>query len=264
MRGTAVFVVVGALVAGACGGTDWKAAHTPKPRSAAQLRAAAAAQRKAEIPYVNALVVKFSTAPKPPSLADSRCIAGAIVHGYGVKAFAAHGLTPNGLRNPRTSIDDLPTPTLPQVDAIGAAMQHCQLSHLGAALARGLGISDARTAACLATALARPQARRFLALSALGRHRVNLATAHTVVGLIAGCADLASLILRQSDLPADSAIRECVANALHQADAALKDYLALVISDADTDQIQEAKGEVLVAINECRPGAQTGFTVPPS
>jgi hypothetical protein len=120
-----------------------------------------------------------------------------------------------------------------------------------------------RTAACLARALGRPEARRFLALSALGRHRVNLATAHTVVGLIASCADLASLIVGQSGLPADAAIRECVADALHEADAALKDYLALVISEAEPDQIQEAKGEVLVAINECRPGAQTGFTVPP-
>jgi hypothetical protein len=261
MRGAALLVVVGALVAGACGGTDWKAAHTPKPKSAAELRAAAAAQRKAELPYVNALVVKYAAAPNPPTLVEGRCIAAAVVHGYGVRTFTAHRLTPNALRNPHTSIDDLPTPTLGQADAIGAAMQHCRLD-VGAALAHSLGIANAGTVTCLSRALARPDARRFLALSALGRHRVNLAIAHTVVALMARCADLAAPIVR--DFPADASIRQCVADALHQADAALKDYLALVISDAETEQIQEAKDAVLVAINQCRAGAQTGFTVPPS
>ena len=257
-----MLVVVGALVAGGCGGTDWKAAHTPKPQSAAQLRAAAAAQRKAELPYVNALVVKYTAAPNPMSLAVGRCVAAAVVHGYGVKTFAAHKLTANRLRSPRTSMDDLPAPTLAQIDAIGAAMQRCQLSELGAGLAHSLGLADMGTVACMTRALGRPDARRFLALSALGRDRVNITIARSVVALMASCADLAAPVVRE--FTRDGSMRQCVADALHQADAALKNYLALVISDAEPDQIQEAKGEVLVAINECRPGAQTGFTVPAS
>ena len=262
-----MLAVVGALTAGACGGTDWNAAHKAKTPSAAQVRAAAAAEAKAEQPYVDALVAsgQANSDPSDPTTpADARCWATAIVHGVGVRTFAAHGLTPNGLRRPTSTLDALPTPTAAQADAIGAAMQRCRLNILSAALLYGLGVTDAKSVTCFTRALARPEARRYLGLMLLGEHRINLATAHTVVGLLAGCIDLAALVVRAIHLPPDAAIRQCVATALRGVDAELKDFLALNLSDADPEQVQEARDALGVAMNECRPGAQTGFTIPPS
>ena len=256
--------VAAALVVGACGGTDWNAAKQPKTPSAAQLRAAAVAQAKAESPYVAALVASDQGSSDPSNPADARCWAAALVHGFGVSAFVAHGLTPNGLRDPDSTLDALPTPTLAQADAIGAALQRCRLSAVGAGLAQSLGANDAASAACMTRALGRPEARRFLTLSMLGSHRMNLATAHTFVGLAAGCVDLAAFVVRIAGFPPDAAIRQCVTTALHGADAEVKDFLALVFSDADHDQIEQASDALGVAMNQCRPGAQTGFTVPPS
>jgi hypothetical protein len=261
-RGAVVLVVAAALIAGACGGTDWNAGQKAKPLSAAEARAAAAAQKKAELPYVNALVAKFS--PDAGNAADQRCFATAVVHGYGVSSFTSHGMTAAGLRNPRTTLDDLPTPSLDQVNAMGAAMQRCRLSLLAGGIAIGLGVPNRGTVSCLTRALAQPEARRFLGLAVLGRHRVNLATAHTMVGLIAGCVDLAALVVRAVNLPADPSIRQCVATAIRGADAELKDLMALKLADADPDQVQQAGDALGIAINQCRPGAQTGFTVPPN
>jgi len=259
-----VVVVAGALAAGACGGTEWNAGKQPKPLSAAQARAAAAAQKKAEVPYVNALVAKYQTNHVLNSLDDNRCLASAVVHGFGVAGISAHGLTANGLRNPRTTLDDLPTPTLAQADAIGAGVQRCHIAPAAAGMARSFGATDAQSAACMTSAFGRPQARRFLALLVLGRQRISLAVAHSVVGLISSCLDLAALIVRAASLPPDATIRQCISSALHGADAELKDYLALMIAGGDREQIQQAQGALLVAMNQCRPGAQTGFTVPPS
>lgn len=262
-----MLAVAAALSAGACGGTDWNTAGKPKAPSAAQIRAAAVAEARAERPYVDALVASGQansdpTDPTTPS--DTRCWATAIVHGVGVKAFAAHGLTPNGLRNPKSTLDALPTPTTAQAEAIGAALQHCRLSIFSAAILYGLGITDAKSVACFTRGLARPEARRFLGLILLGTHRLNLATAHTVVGLLAGCIDLANLVIRATALPPDPTIRRCVATALHGVDAELKDFIALNLSGADPEQLQEARDALGVAMNDCRPGAQTGFTVPAS
>jgi hypothetical protein len=263
-RGAVVLVVAAALAAGACGGTDWNAGRKAKPLSPAQLRAAAAAQKRAEVPYVNALVVKYASDGDASTAADDRCYANAVVHGFGVTSFTAHGLTPSGLRNRRTTLDSLPTPTIGQVNAIGANVQRCNLSVLGRGVALGLGVTDAPTVACLSRALGTPGARRFLGLAVLGRHRVDLRTAHNLIGVLASCVDFAALIASEMRLPADSPIRECVATAIHGADAALKDMLALEISDGDPDQIAQARDQVLVAMNQCRAGAQTGFTVPPN
>jgi hypothetical protein len=261
-RGALVLVVTAALAGGACGGTDWNAAHQAKPLSLAQLRAAAAAQKRAELPYVNALVVKYASDGSASTPADDRCYANAVVHGFGVTSFTAHGLTPNGLRNSRTTLDSLPTPTIEQVNAIGAGVQRCQVSVIGASVANWLGGNDARTVACATRSLGNPAARRFLGLVVLGRHRVDLRTAHNLVGVLSSCVDFAALIVRGMDLGTHSAFRECVATAIHGADAALKDMLALMLSDGDPDQIAQARDQVLVSINQCRAGAQTGFTVP--
>ncbi len=265
MRGALAFAVAATLTGGACGGTDWNAAHKPKTPSAAQIRAAAAAEAKAEVPYVDALVAsgQANSDPSDPTTpADARCWATAIVHGVGVKAFAAHGLTPNGLRNPNSTLDALPTPTAAQAEAIGAAMQHCRLGVISAAVLYGIGVTDAQSVTCFSRALGRPVARRFLGVLLIGAHRMNLATAHTVVGLLAGCIDLAALVVRTIDLPPVASIRQCVVTVLHGSDAELKDLMALNLSDADPEQIQEARDALSVSMNECRPGAQTGFTVP--
>src|SRR5262245_37513109 len=98
-RGAVVLVVVAALAAGACGGTDWNAAHKPNMLTPAQLRAAAAGRKRAELSYVNALVAKYSSDGSSNSVADDRCIASAIVHGFGVAALMAHRVTPTSLGN---------------------------------------------------------------------------------------------------------------------------------------------------------------------
>jgi hypothetical protein len=262
MRGAVALVVAAALGAAACGGTDWNAAHKPKAPSPAQLRAAAAAQKKAEQPLVNALMVKYHEDDDPFTAADDRCFAGAVVHGLGVKSFVSHGLTANGLRNPRTTLDDLPAPTLAQVDAIGAAMQRCHIAVLGTAIAQGLEVTNPGTVACLSRALGRPQARRFLVLSLFGRRQMTLVTARSVIGIFASCVDLADLVLRQLDLNVPPTIRTCVLTALHGVRHQLEEVMALSLSHADQDQIEQAAVALGVAINQCRPGAQTGFTVP--
>ena len=263
-RGAVALVVVAALAAAACGGTDWNAARKAKPLSPAQLRAAAVAQARAERPYINALVAS-DQASEPAggvNALDSRCFAVAVVRGYGVKAFIAHGLTPNGLRNPNSTLNALPTPTAAQADAIGTAVQRCHLDALGRSLAVTLDTPDARTAGCLTNSLHRPEARRFLALWMLGRNRVNLAVAHAVVGLIVKCVDLAEVFVRAADVPPGAGVRQCLITALHSADAELKDFSALLMSDADQEQLQQVQEQLGVVINQCRPGAQTGFTVP--
>src|SRR5690348_5914507 len=114
MRGAVVLAAAAALTAGACGGTDWNAATKPKAPSAAQVRAAAEAEARADRPCVDARVASGqanSDPSDPPTPADTRCWATAIVHGVGVKTFAAHGLTPNGLRNQKSTLGALPTPT---------------------------------------------------------------------------------------------------------------------------------------------------------
>jgi hypothetical protein len=262
IRGAVLVVVAAVLAAGACGGTDWNAAHKAKTLSPAQLRAAAAAQKRAEVPFVNALVVKYAATGDGSTPADDICYANAVVHGFGVTSFTAHGLTPSGLRNRRTTLDSLPTPTLAQINAIGAGVQHCNLSTLGLSVGVWLGATDAPTVACVTRALDAPAARRFVGLAVLGRSRVDLRTAHNLIGVLPKCVDFAALIVRGMNLPAGSAIHDCVVTAIHGADAALKDWLSLKLSDGDPDQLAQTRDEVLVAINQCRAGAQTGFTVP--
>jgi hypothetical protein len=264
-RGGAVaLVVVAVLAAAACGGTDWNAAHQHKAPSTAQLRAQAAAEARAEAPYVDAMVA--SDQANPPAdrgnPLEIRCVAGAIVHGFGVQAFRLHGLTPNALRNPNSTLEKLPTPAPAQIEAVGAAMQRCPLTGFGQSFARGVGATDAATVACFTQGLQRPDARRFLVISFLGRQKLDLSTARSLVGLMARCTDLATLFVNAIGKTLDAGTKQCVITQLHGADAALRTYWALKIADADPDQVSQASETVGVAINQCRPGAQTGFTVP--
>jgi hypothetical protein len=128
-----------------------------------------------------------------------------------------------------------------------------------------VGVTDAATADCFTKGLARPDTRRFLVFMMYGRDKVDLATAQAEVSFLGRCTDLAALFT-QAALPrtVDSSTRQCFVTALHGADAALKNYWALKIAHADSDQVQQASDALGVAINQCRPGAQTGFTVPPN
>jgi hypothetical protein len=265
--GAVAFVLAVALAVAGCGATDWNAAATKsKAASQAAAKAAAAAAARAERPYVEALVASQRAndgSTTAAAAADDRCVAVAIVHGYGAQVLVNHGLTPNGLRNPDTTLDVLPAPTVAQVDAVGAGLQRCHIDIFGRSLAEGLGVTDAAGVACFVRSMTLPAARRFLVLMLLSRP-IDLAAAHNVVGLIAGCMDLATLVVRGIDPSVDAETRTCVANAMHGADAELKDYLALEMSKSDPAQLQVAKDALGVAINQCRPGAQTGFTVPPS
>jgi hypothetical protein len=264
--GAVAFVLVIALVGAGCGATDWNAtASRSNSASRAAARAAAAAAAQAERPYVEALVASQRAndgSTTAAEVVDDRCVAVAIVHGYGAQDFVSHGLTPNGLRNPDSTLDALPSPTVAQVNAVGAGLQRCHIDIVGRSMATNWGVTDPAGVACLTGSMTRPAARRFLVLTLLSRP-IDLAAAHDLVGLIAGCMDLAPLVVRGID-GLDTATRTCVATALHGADAEVKDYMALRMSNSDPVQLQQAKDALGVTINQCRPGAQTGFTVPPS
>jgi hypothetical protein len=131
-------------------------------------------------------------------------------------------------------------------------------------LAIQFGSRDAQTATCLTSALARPEARRFLVLWVFGRSRVDLASARMIVGAISRCVDLAALLARGLGSQADASFHACVVTALHDAGSALNDFIAFSISNADPEQLQQAKDALGVAINGCRPGAHTGFGAPQS
>ena len=192
-----------------------------------------------------------------------RCIATAIVHGYGAPAFAAAGITPAALRSPNSNLDALPDPSDDAVTAMGAAVQHCNIASAVAtafatSFAQGDNV-DAATMTCLTGRLGTDtRARRFLVFSMLERH-ADLAAAHGLIGLIAACLDLPALVLSAAHMQVDATTRTCLLESLKSSDAQLKDYMAYRIAGIDTTS-QEVALEV--SVNHCRPGAHTGFTLP--
>jgi hypothetical protein len=265
----AAMVVVAVGLAG-CGGTDWNTAKNAAVKSARTAKSAKtpsgiAAEAKAERPLIAALVASSkSTNPRETAAqtVEDRCVATAIVHGYGTTAFHANGITANGLRGPRNSLDALPDPSEAQVAAIGAALQRCHIVEVAPGIAKAFGVTDGAEIACLAGHFGTgADAHRFLVLTALNRH-VSLAAAHDTVGILASCVDLPTLILRLGNVQVDSATRTCIIDEMNGAGAQLKDYFALKLAGADPDIAQQSIEAVGVAINHCRPGAHTGFTVP--
>jgi hypothetical protein len=192
-----------------------------------------------------------------------RCIATAIVHGYGAPAFAAAGITPAALRSPNSTLDALPDPSDDAVTTMGAAVQHCNIAKDVAAafatsFAQGESV-DAATTTCLAGRLGTDaRARRFLVFSVLQRH-ADLAAAHGLIGLIAACLDLPALVLRAAHMQVDATTRTCILESLKSSDAQLQDYMAFRIAGIDTTSQEVA---LAVSVNHCRPGAHTGFTLP--
>ncbi|HUI48654.1 MAG TPA: hypothetical protein VL119_08155 [Acidimicrobiia bacterium] len=259
----ATVVVAAALGLAACGGTDWNATNTDSvkvdPASAKRAAAArAVAAARAERPYVDAMVA--SALANDDADGFDRCVASAIVHGYGVAVFNAKKLTPAVLRRPDSTLDALPAPTAEQADEIGTALQYCGiLGDLSKGVAAEVGITDVPTTVCLSQHLATAPARRFVALSVLGKD-LDLAAAHDMVGIVATCTDLATLILKSTNGTIDPTTRSCMVNALRGNAPVLKDYFALVISHGDTESEQQDFGTITVALNRCRPSARTGFT----
>jgi hypothetical protein len=264
--------IVGALavavVLAGCGGTDWKTAKispSGSPESARSAQSAATAE--AERPYIDAMLVSAQAGGSGISGVSPttvRCLATAIVHGYGASAFAAAGITPATLRNPSSTLDALPDPSDDLVTRIGTAVQHCDIANAAAtafatAFAQGAKISDGASLTCLAGRFATAAgARRFLVLSALQRH-ADLEAAQALIGLIAACLDLPALVLRAAEVRVDATTRTCLLDTLKSSGAQLQDVMALKIAGIDATTQQEA---LAVSINHCRPGARTGFTLP--
>jgi hypothetical protein len=252
------------MILAGCGGTDYNTVvSTPPSTSATPTHAVVATT--AERPYVDAMVASAAASDTSADFtaALARCVSTAIVRGYGVDAFKSSGITPNGLRNPDSTLDALPDPTDAQVTDVGVALQGCKLAKsVAAGLGQGLGVTAAPSIACLTKQVASgPDARRFIVLSVLER-KVDLQAAHSLIGLVASCVDLADVVLRAAKVPIDPATRTCLVDALHGSDAQLKDFLALRMAGADPDTAEQASEQLSVALNRCRPSAHTGFTVP--
>jgi hypothetical protein len=257
-------------VAAGCGATDWKTseAGSAAQKQAAATKAAQVAKAKkttaAEARYVSALVASNGPSPSAGAAAEVRCVATAIVRTYGVQAFEAAALSPNALRAPNSSLTALPTPTAAQDAAMGASLQHCGIGKAVAqGLAEGLKSADPATVACLGRQMDKSAAaHRFLVAIALDR-AIDLAAAHGVLGVIAACVDLPTLVLRTAGLgDLDPTTRACVVSAVRSSTAGLKDYLAAEIAGKQSDESRAYLDSLGVAINHCRPSARTGFTVP--
>jgi hypothetical protein len=253
----ALAVLVVLVVLGGCGGTDWNTAQV-SPAAPPRPVSTAASER----PYIDALVASAQSQATKPELGATavRCVATAIVHGYGAPAFVAANLTPTDLRDPNSTLTALPALSDDQGVSIGTALQHCNVGGAVAmGFAQGLKVTDGPTVSCLAGRFATdPGARRFLALSVLQRH-ADIEAAHALIGLVAACVDLPTLVLRSANVQVDATTRACILDALKTSEAQLKDLMALKIAGLDATQQQET---LAVSINDCRASARTGFTVP--
>ena len=250
-----------AVVLAGCGGTDWKTTRVSASGSAKSAQSAAA-----ERPYIDAMLASAKANGSDRSGTSPttvRCIATAIVHGYGAAAFAAAGITPAALRSPNSTLDALADPSDDAASRIGAAVQHCNIGKAAAAafatsFAQGESI-NAAAMTCLAGRLGTDaRARRFLVFSMLERH-ADLLAAHGLIGLIAACLDLPEMVLRAAHMQVDAMTRACILASLRSSDAQLKDYMAYRIAGIDTTSQEVA---LAVSVNHCRPGAHTGFTLP--
>jgi hypothetical protein len=269
--GVVAFATAGVLVAG-CGATDWNArdgsaakpgsvATSTKSKKASQTAAKTAAEERT---LIDAMVASgLASTPNDPRNTPTviRCIATAIVHTFGASAFSAAGVTANALRAPNQNLDFLPAPTEDQGATLGSALQHCNInSTVAAALADSLQVNDKATVLCLTGRFGTPDARRFFALSALERH-ADLLAAHGLVGVIAACIDLPSVLLANAGVPLDNPLRPCLLDAFKAESARLKDLIALTMA-GDKDAVQQNQDALAVVLNRCRASAHTGFTVP--
>jgi hypothetical protein len=274
LRIVAALAVV--VVLAGCGATDWNSAQvgaSAKPGSKQSTKAAAAkpspaavAETAAERPYITALVASAAAAGAGASglhPADFRCIAAAIVHGYGAKTFADNGETPAKLSRADSTLDALPDPSDDQIQAIGAALQRCNVGgELAKEFATGLHVTDPAVVRCFGSAFdTDPTLRRLIVMDWMAR-KIDLLAAHVLVGLIASCIDLPSYVLDAQNVQVDPTTRACLVDALKGSEAQLKDGLALHIAGVDPDTATQDFEVIAVAINQCRPSAHTGFTVP--
>ena len=185
------------------------------------------------------------------------------MHGYGAAAFVANGMTVAELSRADSDLDALPDPSDAQVQAMGAALQRC---NVGAVLAKefatGLHVTDPAVITCFAGRFDTDATlRRVIVLDWMAR-KIDLLAAHVLVGLMSQCIDLPSYVLDAQNVQVDPTTRACLADALKGSEAQLKDGLALHIAGVDPDTEQQDFEVIGVAVNQCRPSARTGFTVP--
>jgi len=90
---------------------------------------------------------------------------------------------------------------------------------LAKSFAAGLKVTDAAAIACFKKgADTDPSLRGFVVTSYLAR-KVDLETAHQIVGLLSRCVDLPAFILRSGNVPVDATTKACLIRALNGSDA---------------------------------------------
>ncbi len=144
-------------------------------------------------------------------------------------------------------------------------MQRCGTGTLLAqSFATGLKVTDATAIACFTKHVdTDPALRRYVVTAWLAR-KIDLEGAHDLVGLLAACIDLPTLIMRVGNVQVDATTRACMISALRDSDAELKDYFALLISGTDATTLRQDYESIIVSMNRCRPSGHSGFTVPSS
>src|ERR1700759_448963 len=92
-------LMIGLLVAlAACGGANFNAApSTPRSKVTPTTTARTLVATTAERPYVDAMVASAAASDGTSALSSDtyKCVATAIVRGYGIAVFKASGITPN-------------------------------------------------------------------------------------------------------------------------------------------------------------------------
>src|SRR5690242_15451145 len=133
------------IVLAGCGGTSFDSVASSGSKTAPTTSNAPAVATSAERPYVDAMVASAAASDGSDDCTATiaRCISTAIVRSYGVKVFVSSGITPNGLRNPNSTLDALPDPTDAQITSIGGELQRCRTgSLLAKSFAEGLKVTD--------------------------------------------------------------------------------------------------------------------------
>ena len=155
---------------------------------------------------------------------------------YGTPAFANVGLTPPVLRDPNSSLANLPSPTAQQLAALGTDLQRCAV---GSVFVHGLDASlhftDARVRACIADRINTDvTARPFLTFELLDR-RPDLPAARALVRTLTACVDIETLILRSASVTMTAAERQCVGDFVGAHEAELETLLAQGIAGEAAD-----------------------------
>jgi hypothetical protein len=273
----ALVVAAVVVVLTACGGTEWNTSQaatanqradsptSTEPATSAKVAHPGVSTAAAERPYIAAILASRNLL-QGQSATDAalvRCAVTAIVHGYGVDAFEARGLSPTPLRKPTASLDALPYPSDAQVTTIGTAPQRCGVGNAVATeLAVVLKTDDAATLTCLTEHFdTDPDARGFIVMVLMQRNS-DLTAARGAVAVLAACVDLPSLVLREANVQRlDNNTRACISKSLSMSQASLEDFFASDIAGIDSASNRAYLDSLLAEVKRCRSAdAGAGFS----